>query len=120
MCTGLPVPGDIALSAGGDPIVDFNVAPWNSISSSRVHWVKSVKLAQLRMVTSHQLSSQLVNCEAAQQCLWHQHGVLISELAIQEFGHQQSLIAWNHRIDVLQDKKRDYHLMMLRTWLIRR
>jgi hypothetical protein len=35
MCTGLPVPGDIALSAGGDPIVDFNVTPWNSIRKKR-------------------------------------------------------------------------------------
>jgi hypothetical protein len=34
-------------------------------------------------------------------------------LAIPEFGHHQSLIVWNHRIDVLQDKKRDYRLMML-------
>jgi hypothetical protein len=35
MCTGLPVPGDIALSAGGNPIVDFNVTPWNSIRKKR-------------------------------------------------------------------------------------
>jgi hypothetical protein len=35
-------------------------------------------------------------------------------IAIQEFGHHQSLIAFNHRIDVLRDKKRDYRLMMLR------
>jgi hypothetical protein len=35
-------------------------------------------------------------------------------LLIQEFGHHQSLIAWNHCIDVLRDKKQDFHLMMLR------
>jgi hypothetical protein len=29
MCAGLPVPGDIALSASGNPIVDFNAQHWH-------------------------------------------------------------------------------------------